>query len=107
MTKMTKQLLSLYLFLLLILAFLGVSSQHFLQTHREKLSYKQELVVLRSQKRVEASRLSNPEAIITWAKEKGMITTASPTNALIVDISPAPKIVFFEPRELELSTQWQ
>ncbi len=107
MTKITKHLLGLYLFLLLILAFLGVSSQHFLQTHREKLSYKQELVVLRTQKRVEASRLSNPEAIITWARQQGMVTTASPTNAFIVELGPAPKIASFEPRELELTTQWQ
>lgn len=107
MTKITRNLLGLYLFLLLILAFLGVSSQQFLQTHREKLSYKQELVVLRTQKRVEASHLSNPEAIITWAKQQGMVTTASPTNALIVEIALAPKIASFEPRELDLKTQWQ
>ncbi len=106
MSLTTKRIVGLYLFLLLLLAFMGSSSQYFYNTHYDRLSEKETLSLELTDKRAEVFKRVGPDKVIAWAETHGMIPAASPIGALIVPAGAKPPFVKFEAASIEVNTKW-
>lgn len=106
MTLSTKRIVSLYLFLLLLLAFLGSGSQSFYRLHKTRLAEKNALISQLSEKREQVIRLSSADKVIRWAESHGMVPAASPLSAIVVPAVAKPPLIRFEAAKSEIKTRW-
>ena len=106
MSLITKRIVTLYLFLLLLLALMGSSSQNLYNLHYDRLSEKESLALELTDKRAEALKRVGPDKVIQWAENHGMIPAASPIGALFIPAGNKPPVVRYEAAPLEVRTIW-
>ncbi|MCA9839136.1 MAG: hypothetical protein KC422_19645 [Trueperaceae bacterium] len=106
MSLSTKRIVSLYLFLLLLLSFVGVSSHKFYRQHDRLLETKENLILALSEKRAEALQRIGPDKVIEWAEEHGMVPAASPVGAQIVSVGNKPPLLQYDIAPIKVVTRW-
>jgi hypothetical protein len=106
MTRASKRWISVYGFLLITLACVGVYNQQLYFHHNTLIEQKDQLNKDKAELRVLATKINGRLAMIAWAKARGMVSTATlPQEGILAHI-PLPS---YQPPTtgLELSTVWR
>lgn len=105
MTYATKRWLGFYFALLLGLAILGNYNQQLYRTHRDLITYKEELIVQRTNLRSESSKITGAIPVRVWAEARGMVPVSGLVKAGQIPQGGVPQV---EPSssEVEMFTTW-
>lgn len=98
--------LPLYLFLLVVLALMGIVNQRLLAEQVDLMDQKDELLAEVASARIRAAEVDGPEAVAAWAAMAGMVAVPEAGAARLIAAAPAPEASHTEP-VLELTTVWR
>lgn len=107
MSPLTQRIVMLYLFLLLLLAFVGIRSQALHKEHRALVFQHEELVQQRTLLVDAAAEKIHAERVANWAESNGMIATPPLSNEIIERSNLTPAAPLAPQTTVEIKTQWR